>query len=131
MPSSSSTCRSRRTRSPALSGSLDHILINQAAVERSTGADVWTINSGESIALQYSRYNYHGTLFYAADAYRSSDHDPVIVGIDARPRSRPAGTIDITLVSINDFHGRIDANTVKFGRHRRAAASEAGDGDTC
>jgi 5'-nucleotidase len=64
-----------------LSGSLDHVLLNGPALERATGADVWEINAEESVALEYSRYNYHGTTFYAADPYRSSDHDPVVVGL--------------------------------------------------
>lgn len=66
-----------------LSGSLDHVLLSGAAAAWATGADIWTINSPESLALEYSRYNYHGTLFYATDAYRSSDHDPVQVGLSA------------------------------------------------
>ncbi|WP_245528084.1 ExeM/NucH family extracellular endonuclease [Cellulomonas gilvus] len=94
-----------------LAGSLDHVLLNEAALDRATGADVWEINSPESIALEYSRYNYHGSLFYAADPYRSSDHDPVIVGLSA---AAAAETVDLTFLNINDFHGRIDANTVKF-----------------
>nr|WP_239073758.1 ExeM/NucH family extracellular endonuclease [Cellulomonas denverensis] len=107
-----------------LSGSLDHVLLNQAALDRATGADIWNINSGESIALEYSRYNYHGTLFYAPDAYRSSDHDPVIVGLSAG-ETGPTGPVDLTLLNINDFHGRIDANTVAFAgtvESERAAA---------
>ncbi|WP_262927885.1 ExeM/NucH family extracellular endonuclease [Microbacterium sp. NIBRBAC000506063] len=90
-------------------GSLDHILLNEAARKRATGGDIWNINSGESIALEYSRYNYNGTLFYAPDAYRSSDHDPVLVGLAAA-----APPVELTLLGINDFHGRIDADTVKF-----------------
>jgi len=66
-----------------LSGSLDHILLNDAALDRATDGDIWNINSGEVISLEYSRYNYHGTLFHSADPYRSSDHDPVIVGLAA------------------------------------------------
>ncbi|MFG6491995.1 ExeM/NucH family extracellular endonuclease [Microbacterium sp. P03] len=66
-----------------LSGSLDHILMSADARERATGGDIWNINSGESVALEYSRYNVHGTLFSAPDPYRSSDHDPVKVGVAA------------------------------------------------
>ncbi|WP_425955895.1 ExeM/NucH family extracellular endonuclease [Xylanimonas sp. McL0601] len=66
-----------------LSGSLDHVLLNGPALGRATGADIWEINAEESIALEYSRYNYHGTLFYAPDPYASSDHDPVVVGLAA------------------------------------------------
>lgn len=103
-----------------LSGSLDHILVNSAALARATGADIWNINSGESVALEYSRYNSHGTIFYAADAYRSSDHDPVLLGLAAEDAPLP-----LTLLNVNDFHGRIDANTVAFAgtiEQLRAAA---------
>ena len=64
-----------------LSGSLDHILVNDAALDRSTGTDIWNINGGESLALEYSRWNYHATDFHADGPYRSSDHDPVILGL--------------------------------------------------
>ena len=66
-----------------LSGSLDHILVNDAALALVTGADHWNINSGESVALEYSRFNYHATDFHQADPYRSSDHDPVVLGLRA------------------------------------------------
>ncbi|WP_456821133.1 ExeM/NucH family extracellular endonuclease [Cellulomonas sp. URHB0016] len=108
-----------------LSGSLDHVLLNGPALARATGADIWEINAEESIALEYSRYNYHGTLFYAADPYRSSDHDPVVVGLV----TGAAVPVNLTLLDINDFHGRIDANTVKFAgtvEKEKAAAVAAG-----
>jgi 5'-nucleotidase len=73
-----------------LSGSLDHVLLSGAAAARATGGDIWNINSGESVALEYSRYNVHGTLFYAPDEYRSSDHDPVKVGLRAGEDERTA-----------------------------------------
>ncbi|WP_431800757.1 ExeM/NucH family extracellular endonuclease [Microbacterium sp. bgisy203] len=104
-----------------LSGSLDHILLSGAAKDRATGADIWNINSGESVALEYSRFRSHGTEFYAPDAYRSSDHDPVLVGLSAE-----AAPVELTLLGINDFHGRIDGNTVAFAgtvEQQRAAAS--------
>ncbi|WP_406831399.1 ExeM/NucH family extracellular endonuclease [Pedococcus sp. KACC 23699] len=65
------------------SGSLDHILVNEAGLKMSTGADHWNINSGESVALEYSRYNYHSTDFHDPGPYRSSDHDPVVLGLKA------------------------------------------------
>lgn len=90
-----------------LSGSLDHVLLNDAAWKRVTGGDVWNINSGESVALEYSRYNNHGTLFWQDGPYRSSDHDPLKVGLSAGKTA--ATTIDI--LTINDFHGRIEAGS--------------------
>jgi predicted extracellular nuclease len=66
-----------------LSGSLDHILVNDAALRMATGADHWNINAGESLALEYSRFNYHATSFHVPGPYRSSDHDPVVLGLKA------------------------------------------------
>ncbi|MDR3201531.1 MAG: ExeM/NucH family extracellular endonuclease, partial [Bifidobacteriaceae bacterium] len=92
-----------------LNGSLDHVLANASAYNRITGQDTWNINSPESIAHEYSRYHYNAVDFYRPDAYRSSDHDPVVVGLKS---TNPVTTV--TLLNINDFHGRIDANTVKW-----------------
>ncbi|MBG6183341.1 5'-nucleotidase [Arthrobacter sp. CAN_A214] len=94
-----------------LSGSLDHVLASPAADATVAGVDTWNINSGESVALEYSRYNTNITDYYAPDPYRASDHDPVIVGVDAAPADT---TSELNLLNINDFHGRIDANTVRF-----------------
>lgn len=76
-----------------LVGSLDHVLVNAGALERLTGTDIWSINSGESIAMEYSRFNNHATDFHRPDMYRSSDHDPVIVGLDAGEATKAASTI--------------------------------------
>ncbi|SMG17694.1 ExeM/NucH family extracellular endonuclease [Agreia pratensis] len=65
-------------------GSLDHVFASPAAAADVTGTDIWNINSVESIALEYSRYNYNALNLYRADPYRSSDHDPVVVGLALR-----------------------------------------------
>ncbi len=104
-------------------GSLDHILASPAANAVVTGADIWNINSVESVALEYSRYNNNVTNYYAPDQYRASDHDPVIVGLNLE--SAPA-TVDLNFLGINDFHGRIDTNTVQLAgtiEKLRAAAA--------
>ncbi len=106
-----------------LVGSLDHILASPAANGVVTGADIWNINSVESVALEYSRYNNNVTNYYAPDQFRASDHDPVVVGMDLK--SAPA-SVDLNFLGINDFHGRIDANTVQFAgtiEKLRAAAA--------
>lgn len=96
-----------------LSGSLDHILVNEDAAARSTGADIWNINAGEALALEYSRWNYGATDFHTATPYRSSDHDPVVLGLstDAAPVD---DQVTLNLLGVNDFHGRINSNTVKW-----------------
>jgi 5'-nucleotidase len=112
-----------------LNGSLDHVLLNASAAERFTGSDVWEINAPESIALEYSRYNATAGDFYRADAYRSSDHDPVLVGLAAGTAAAESTTL--TLLNINDFHGRIGpegkGDTVAFAgtvEEQRALAGE-------
>jgi 5'-nucleotidase len=68
----------------SLEGSLDHVLANAAARALVTGADVWQINAQEAVAYAYSRYNYNATLlFNGSDPFAASDHDPVVVGLNA------------------------------------------------
>ncbi|MET4096453.1 ExeM/NucH family extracellular endonuclease [Arthrobacter sp. UYCu712] len=104
-------------------GSLDHILASPAANAVVTGADIWNINSVESVALEYSRYNNNVTDYYAPDPFRASDHDPVVVGLNLPVT--PA-SVELNFLGINDFHGRIDSNTVFFAgtiEKLRAAAA--------
>ena len=65
-----------------LIGSLDHVFISEGSFGKVSGADIWNINSVESVAREYSRFNYNVTDFYKADPYRASDHDPEIVGLN-------------------------------------------------
>ncbi|GGO75367.1 bifunctional metallophosphatase/5'-nucleotidase [Nocardioides deserti] len=46
------------------------------------------------------------------------------------PAPAHAATVDITLLNINDFHGRIDANTTKFATTVEQVRAEAGDANT-
>jgi len=107
-------------------GSLDHVFISDSAKADVTGVDVWNINAYESIALDYSRYNYNATDFYLPDPYRTSDHDPVVVGLNLSG----AAVADINLLNINDFHGRIDSNTVKFAGTVESLRAEEGADNT-
>ncbi len=93
-------------------GSLDHIFASAAADAGVTGADVWNINSVESVALEYSRFNVNAVNFYEPNLFRASDHDPVLVGFNTSTTG--ADTTKLNLLNINDFHGRIDSNTVNF-----------------
>jgi predicted extracellular nuclease len=78
-------------------GSLDHVFASTEAFENVTGADIWNINSYESVAREYSRYNYNVTDFYKPGPYRASDHDPEVVGFDsAEPPGPVASTTTAT-----------------------------------
>lgn len=60
-------------------GSLDHAFGTASMADAITGAEVWHINSDEPRALDYTDAN---VARYQSNAYRCSDHDPVIVGLD-------------------------------------------------
>lgn len=79
-----------------LAGSLDHVLASPAAAAMVTGVDIWNINADESIAFEYSRFNYNATDFYAPTPYRASDHDPEIVGIDLPAIVPPKAAATVT-----------------------------------
>ncbi|HEX5090102.1 MAG TPA: ExeM/NucH family extracellular endonuclease [Nocardioides sp.] len=88
-------------------GSLDHVLANAAAHEMVTGVDVWPINAYESVYYEYSRFNYNVTNLYDAGPFRSSDHNPEIVGLNVTEPS----TRTIQILGTNDFHGRLQRET--------------------
>ncbi len=61
-------------------GYLDHALVSPRLAGRITGAHIWHINADEALFLDYNtEFNPEG--FYDAGPYRSSDHDPVVVGL--------------------------------------------------
>jgi len=66
-------------------GTLDYMMANATMTAQISGATAWHINSDEPRSLDYNtNFKSAGqiTSLYAPDAYRSSDHDPIIVGID-------------------------------------------------
>jgi uncharacterized protein len=68
-----------------LSGTLDHALLNDMALQHLVDATKWNINADEPIALDYNiefKSAQQQLDYYAADAYRSSDHDPVVVAFN-------------------------------------------------
>ena len=66
-------------------GSLDHVLANEAALADVVGVDIWDINASEAVYYEYARFNSNITNLYADGPFRSSDHNPEIVGIETRP----------------------------------------------
>ncbi|WP_449624656.1 ExeM/NucH family extracellular endonuclease [Rhodoglobus sp.] len=79
-------------------GSLDHIIVSPSLADKVTDAAVWNINSPE--------WSDRGYAFGAAEAgtvFRSSDHDPISVGL-----STEAVPVEIEILTTNDFHGRLE-----------------------
>jgi hypothetical protein len=64
-------------------GYLDHALANYAMAESIVDVNFWHINADEPDLIDYdTSFKLPAQdLLYAPDAYRSSDHDPVIVTI--------------------------------------------------
>lgn len=97
-----------------LAGSLDHALLNQHALDVVADAAKWNINADEPIALDYNtEFKSEQQLFdyYAPDAYRSSDHDPVIVALQLAPVYPP---LDINLELIRVNRSRSGATLVQL-----------------
>ncbi|PPF67531.1 nuclease [Clavibacter michiganensis] len=71
-------------------GSLDHVLATGTGARQVTGVGVWDVNAPEWAARQYDGAATDGT-----SAFRSSDHDPVVVGLDTvRDASSLTGSAD-------------------------------------
>lgn len=66
-------------------GNLDHAIADQNLYPMVKRAFAWHINADEPTALDYNeeyKTDVQKADFYAADAFRSSDHDPIIVDLD-------------------------------------------------
>ena len=110
-------------------GYLDYALAGQALVDDVTAAAVWHINADEPGLIDYdmSFKRPAQDALFAPDPYRSSDHDPVIVGIDfdtvpptlsvtAEPRmiwppDNKLRTITITVAAADDS-GEVDVELI-------------------
>lgn len=76
------------------SGQLDHALANEALLSKVVDAAEWHINTDEPISLDYNvefKSETNVTNYYAPDAYRSSDHDPLVVALNLVPESTNTG----------------------------------------
>ena len=83
-------------------GYLDYALANDAASGDVTGTAAWHINADETSLIDYN-LNFKGQAeqdLWEANPYRSSDHDPVIVGMQlgevVTPEPTPAPTVTVT-----------------------------------
>ncbi|MEM7128142.1 MAG: ExeM/NucH family extracellular endonuclease [Chloroflexota bacterium] len=78
------------------SGYLDHALASESLIYQVQGSTEWHINTDEPKVIDYdSRFNPAG--YYSSDPYRSSDHDPLIVGLTLRSVSEEPPTVTPTV----------------------------------
>jgi predicted extracellular nuclease/glycerophosphoryl diester phosphodiesterase len=95
------------------SGSLDHALVSASLLPQVTGAAKWNINSSEPIVFDYNDNIQttgtngeqtselrNDTSLYSGNPFRSSDHDPVLVGLNLVPAkvtiAQSGGTTNVT-----------------------------------
>ncbi len=64
-------------------GTLDYAFASPSLSAQVTGYDVWHINSDESRIYDYN-LEYNPEYLYELSPFRSSDHDPVIVGVELK-----------------------------------------------
>jgi 5'-nucleotidase len=62
------------------SGSLDHVFASPSMAAKITGHTVWDINAVEPYAYEYDGYE----PLFAPYAYRASDHNPTVIGVDTK-----------------------------------------------
>ncbi len=79
-------------------GYLDHALANSALASEISGLTIWHINADEASLIDYDMsYKLDAQdLIYAPDAYRSSDHDPVVVGLTVCDEIEPIIEVNLT-----------------------------------
>ena len=103
-------------------GYLDHALANASLLPQITGAADWHINSDEPDVLDYDTSFKPAAqeALYEANAYRTSDHDPVIVGLDPinQPPTADAGgpytVVEGQSVTLNATGTDPEGTTVTF-----------------
>lgn len=96
-------------------GYLDYALVSPSLQPQVTGVTEFHINSDEVPVLDYNT-NYQSPWqvanLYAPDMYRTSDHDPVLLGLDLN--SHVTVTTDPTIVAALE-HEMVDVNVTATG----------------
>ncbi|MCB0206211.1 MAG: ExeM/NucH family extracellular endonuclease, partial [Anaerolineae bacterium] len=72
----------------AQAGSLDHSMASPSMVSQVNGATTWHINADEPSVLDYNEEFKSANqlvILYNPDQYRTSDHDPLLIGLNLEP----------------------------------------------
>jgi len=97
-------------------GYLDHALASTSLADQVDNTQVWHINADETRALDYNTEHKSAqqlSSYFSNDAYRSSDHDPVIIDISLQSTT--------TIIGDMDGDGDIDRKDVRgFSARLRA-----------
>ncbi|EDP99116.1 extracellular nuclease, putative [Shewanella benthica KT99] len=104
------------------SGQLDHALANANLLDKIIDVTEWHINTDEPRLLDYNqefKSDAQLTDLYNADAYRSSDHDPVVISVllgedNIAPVASFTVSIDGAMVTFNDTSADEDGEIVSY-----------------
>jgi len=111
-------------------GYLDHGLASRSLSPKVSGATDWHINADEPVALDYNvefKSPAQLTSLYAPGPYRSSDHDPLLVGLDLRPSFADAIALTQRFVDGGPARGLVaKLEAARAARARDDAEAEAG-----
>lgn len=101
------------------SGYLDHALASSSMASQVTGTSHWHINADEPFVIDYNT-EFKPQDFYTDSPYRSSDHDPVIVGVQLVKAINGSGQRDTLTGTAGDdvITGGIGADTLTGGAGR-------------
>ena len=101
-------------------GMLDHVVSSTSMTSQVIGAADWHINSDEATYLDYNdeiqdtgEYSYEvkptgANTVYAADPFSSSDHDPILVGLDLNANA------DVTVVISESADPATQGSTITY-----------------
>lgn len=94
-------------------GYLDHALANTELAAHVTGTTLWKINADEPFVIDYNT-EFKPQDLYTDTPYRSSDHDPVIVGLQLVKSVQGTGQRDTLVGTAGDdvLNGGIGADTL-------------------
>ncbi|MFV9503854.1 MAG: ExeM/NucH family extracellular endonuclease [Oscillochloridaceae bacterium umkhey_bin13] len=109
-------------------GNLDHALASPSLVEQVTGAAKYHINADEPGVLDYNvEFKSAGqiTSLFAPNEFRTSDHDPVLVGLRLSGENR--APLVSAIATYDTGLGENGAEIISL-RGDRAVLSNAGDG---
>jgi predicted extracellular nuclease len=104
------------------SGTLDYAFTSPSLNPFITGAAPWHINADEPTVLDYSTAfkspNQIASL-YAPDAYASSDHDPVLVGLKLKTVPEPGSILGLFAIGLLGLGSKQKQNTFLRGSKKR------------
>jgi uncharacterized protein len=111
------------------SGYLDHALATSSLASQVTGVTDWHINPDEPTVLDYNvefKTSNQVNTFYDSGPYRSSDHDPVIVGLRFEVLTSTRANVEGAPLWAGDIRTKVNVNGMSGEAKGRVTFEGAG-----